>query len=107
MRQINYAEASYASAIPRRSTPLSSKPLVVVCMFELSALVPIIFGSLLWPIFGLTTTFGVIGLLVVVGVVWMWLAMPETKGELLDHTVPVDREIAEALVPQPGENIGG
>jgi putative MFS transporter len=70
-----------------------------------SALVPIIFGSLLWPIFGLTTTFGVIGLLVVVGVVWMWLAMPETKGELLDHTV--DIEIADAIVPQPSENIGG
>jgi len=50
-----------------------------------SGLVPLIFGSWLWPVFGLTNTFGVIGLFVLVSVIWMWFTMPETKGQLLDQ----------------------
>jgi putative MFS transporter len=45
-----------------------------------AGLVPLIFGSLLWPYLGLPLTFGITGLLVVVAVIWMARVAPETRG---------------------------
>jgi putative MFS transporter len=45
-----------------------------------AGLVPLIFGSLLWPYLGLPLTFGLTGLLVVVAVIWMARVAPETRG---------------------------
>lgn len=45
-----------------------------------AGLVPLIFGSLLWPYLGLPLTFAVTGLLVLVAVVWMAFNAPETRG---------------------------
>ncbi|QBD77630.1 MFS transporter [Ktedonosporobacter rubrisoli] len=68
-----------------------------------AGLVPIIFGSWLWPVFGLANTFGVIGLFVLVSIVWMWAAMPETKGKLLDHVGEegVAVQVAEPALQYP------
>lgn len=48
-----------------------------------AGLVPLIFGSLLWPHLGLPLTFALTGGLVLIAVVWMAIAAPETKGESL------------------------
>lgn len=50
-----------------------------------SGFIPLLFGSLLWPVLGLTNTFVVLGVVVVAAVVWMAVAAPETKGKELDH----------------------
>jgi putative MFS transporter len=52
--------------------------------------VPVIFGSLLWPHLGLPLTFAVVGVLLLLAVVWMSVATPETKGRELDTITPVD-----------------
>ncbi|WP_026553741.1 MFS transporter [Arthrobacter sp. 35W] len=49
-----------------------------------AGLVPLIFGSLLWPVLGLPLTFALTGALVLVAVVGMAIAAPETKGTRLD-----------------------
>ncbi|WP_427016600.1 MFS transporter [Pseudarthrobacter sp. P1] len=49
-----------------------------------AGLVPLIFGSLLWPVLGLPLTFALTGLLVVLAVIAMAVAAPETKGIRLD-----------------------
>lgn len=49
-----------------------------------SGFVPLIFGSLLWPHLGLPLTFAVTGGLLLLSVVWMAAAAPETKGRELD-----------------------
>lgn len=46
---------------------------------------PMLFGSLMWPLFGLPLTFTILGVLVVGAVIWMAIAAPETKGRELDH----------------------
>jgi putative MFS transporter len=46
--------------------------------------VPLIFGSLLWPYLGLPLTFVVIGGLLVLAVLWMTVATPETRNRKLD-----------------------
>lgn len=49
-----------------------------------AGLVPLIFGSILWPYLGLPMTFAATGLLVVLAVLWMARNAPETKqAELL------------------------
>lgn len=48
-----------------------------------AGLVPLIFGSLLWPVLGLPLTFAVTGALVVVAVVIMAVWAPETRGREL------------------------
>jgi MFS transporter, putative metabolite:H+ symporter len=48
-----------------------------------AGLVPLIFGSLLWPVLGLPLTFALTGGLVVLAVLWMAVAAPETKGTVL------------------------
>jgi putative MFS transporter len=47
--------------------------------------VPLIFGSLLWPYFGLPVTFLLIGVLLTLAALWMAVAAPETKGRELDQ----------------------
>lgn len=53
-----------------------------------SGLVPVIFGSLLWPHLGLPLTFAVIAVLVTVASLWMGAAAPETRGRELDAITP-------------------
>lgn len=48
-----------------------------------AGLVPLIFGSLLWPVLGLPLTFALTGALVLLAVVWMAVSAPETKGAAL------------------------
>ncbi|WP_127783003.1 MFS transporter [Rhodococcus sp. X156] len=45
---------------------------------------PLLFGSLLWPVFGLPLTFAISGIAVLVAVLWMIVGAPETKGRELD-----------------------
>jgi putative MFS transporter len=45
---------------------------------------PLLFGSVLWPVLGLPLTFAVLGAAVLLAVVWMAFAAPETKGRELD-----------------------
>lgn len=47
--------------------------------------VPLVFGSVLWPVLGLPLTFTVMGVLVVAAVVFMAFGAPETKGRELDR----------------------
>lgn len=49
-----------------------------------AGLVPLIFGSLLWPVFGLPLTFALTGGLVLIAVIWMAFSAPETKGAVLE-----------------------
>jgi putative MFS transporter len=49
------------------------------------ALVPVLFGAVLWPVLGLTWTFVVVGIAVVLSVVWLAVAAPETRGRNLDE----------------------
>ena len=48
-----------------------------------AGLVPLIFGSLLWPVLGLPLTFALTGGLVLLAVIWMAVSAPETKGAAL------------------------
>jgi putative MFS transporter len=50
----------------------------------ITGFIPLIFGSLLWPVLGLPWTFTVMGALVVAAVLWMAKAAPETKNRRLD-----------------------
>lgn len=49
-----------------------------------AALVPLIFGSLLWPTFGLLGTFIITGALLAMALIYVAAAGPETKGRALD-----------------------
>jgi putative MFS transporter len=49
-----------------------------------AALVPVIFGTILWPIIGLEYTFILMGVLILAATVWLYFVGPETKGRLLD-----------------------
>ncbi|HEY3682513.1 MAG TPA: MFS transporter [Streptosporangiaceae bacterium] len=49
-----------------------------------AGLVPLIFGTWLWPVLGLTNTFILIGVLIVVALVWLVIVGPETRGRELD-----------------------
>ncbi|TWP53320.1 MFS transporter [Lentzea tibetensis] len=53
-----------------------------------AGLVPVLFGALLWPHLGLPLTFAVIGGVVVLAVVAMAVAIPETKLQPLRVSVP-------------------
>ncbi|GAB3975461.1 MFS transporter [Actinoallomurus acanthiterrae] len=62
-----------------------------------SGFIPFIFGTVLWPQLGLTMTFTVAAGFVLVAVVWMAVAGPETKGRNLDadaSTVPAPAPVA-------------
>nr|WP_296773639.1 MFS transporter [Rhodococcus sp. (in: high G+C Gram-positive bacteria)] len=45
---------------------------------------PLLFGSVMWPILGLPLTFAIVTGFVVLAVLWMAYAAPETKGRELD-----------------------
>ncbi|WP_432167649.1 MFS transporter [Streptomyces sp. bgisy031] len=62
----------------------------------LTGFAPLFFGSVLWPLLGLPVTFAVLGAAVLLAVLWMAVAAPETKGRELDAPVA---EAATQLVP--------
>ncbi|TCK26142.1 MFS transporter [Pseudonocardia endophytica] len=55
--------------------------------------VPLIFGSLLWPVLGLPLTFTLMGLLVVAAVVFMAVGAPETRGRELDRITGTEQRV--------------
>ena len=55
--------------------------------------VPLIFGSLLWPVLGLPLTFTVMGLVVVAAVLFMAFCAPETKGRELDRITGTEEQL--------------
>ena len=57
--------------------------------------VPLIFGSLLWPVLGLPLTFTLMALLVFAAVTFMALGAPETRGRELDR-ITGDEETLDA-----------
>lgn len=69
-----------------------------------SGFVPLLFGTLLWPTFGLPMTFAIIGGAVVAAVVWMSVGAPETKGRELDTLAPIAGE--PNLTPTPDVRSG-
>jgi putative MFS transporter len=64
-----------------------------------TALGPWLFGTLLWPAFGLPVTFAIVGVAVCAAVVWMTVAAPETKGCDLDAPIPTEA----VTVPNPAQ----
>jgi putative MFS transporter len=48
-----------------------------------AGMVPVIFGAWLWPVVGLTNTFAIILVLIVIASIWLVIAGPETKGRPL------------------------
>ena len=48
-----------------------------------TGIAPLVFGAFMWPVLGLTMTFILTGLLVIVAVVLMGLLVRETTGEAL------------------------
>lgn len=64
---------------------------------------PVILGALLWPWLGLTGSFIVLGAFLLVAVLWMIVAVPETKGRELDHLHNgADRAEQPAASASPG-----
>jgi MFS transporter, putative metabolite:H+ symporter len=55
-----------------------------------AALVPVIFGTWLWPLLGLTNTFLVTGAVLLVAMVWLIVVGPETRGRQLDEADALD-----------------
>jgi MFS transporter, putative metabolite:H+ symporter len=53
-----------------------------------SGLIPLFFGAWLWPVLGLTRTFEITGLMMVVAVLLMAFLAPETKGSSLEPGAP-------------------
>jgi MFS transporter, putative metabolite:H+ symporter len=74
-----------------------------------SALVPVLFGVVLWPVLGLTWTFVLVGLLVLASMVWLAIAGPETRGVRLDADESGEETTGEAAVTAPdgtGRGVG-
>jgi putative MFS transporter len=69
---------------------------------------PMLFGSVMWPLLGLPMTFAVLGVVVLLAVLWMAVAAPETKGRSLDdiddgtHTQPVPVPVRAEKEPVQG-----
>jgi putative MFS transporter len=58
--------------------------------------VPLIFGTVLWPLLGLPLTFTLMTVIVLAAVAYMAIAAPETRGRELDRIVePVDPATVE------------
>jgi putative MFS transporter len=60
--------------------------------------VPLVFGSLLWPVLGLPLTFTLMGALVVAAVVFMALGAPETRGRELDRITGTEERVDAQVV---------
>ncbi|UUU29462.1 MFS transporter [Streptomyces sp. CA-210063] len=67
--------------------------------------VPVLFGSVLWPVLGLPLTFGILTLAVLSAVVWMVVAAPETKGRALDGDA--EYTAGPQLIPAPTSGQAG
>ncbi|WAH35216.1 MFS transporter [Alicyclobacillus dauci] len=52
-----------------------------------SGFVPAIFGSILWPIFGLANTFLAMTIFITISVLFMSIFAPETRGTALDEVI--------------------
>ncbi|HEV7627062.1 MAG TPA: MFS transporter [Streptomyces sp.] len=63
---------------------------------------PMLFGSVMWPLLGLPMTFAVLGGAVVLAVIWMAIAAPETKGKSLDD-IDGGTEAEQPAAPRPAE----
>ena len=60
--------------------------------------VPLIFGTVLWPLLGLPLTFTLMTVVVLAAVAYMAIAAPETRGRELDRIVePVDPAAVETV----------
>jgi len=60
--------------------------------------VPLIFGTVLWPLLGLPLTFTLMTVIVLAAVAYMAVAAPETRGRELDRIVePVDPAAVETV----------
>jgi putative MFS transporter len=60
--------------------------------------VPLIFGTVLWPLLGLPLTFTLMTVIVLAAVAYMAIAAPETRGRELDRIVePVDPAAVETV----------
>jgi len=66
----------------------------------LTGFAPLLFGSVMWPVLGLPLTFAVLGGTVLVAVVWMAVAAPETKGRELDDAEESPQAAAPLPVPE-------
>ncbi|MGW5866606.1 MFS transporter [Streptomyces sp. NPDC055239] len=66
----------------------------------LTGFAPLLFGSVMWPVLGLPLTFAVLGGTVLVAVVWMAVAAPETKGRELDGEEESPAPAATLPVPE-------
>jgi putative MFS transporter len=64
----------------------------------------VLFGAVLWPVLGLTWTFVVVGAAVVLSMVWLAVAAPETRGRNLDEDEPVGAGAGSAV---PGAGPAG
>lgn len=62
----------------------------------ITGFVPLVFGSVLWPVLGLPLTFGLMTLVVIGAVVFMAFGAPETRGRQLDR-IPADAPARESL----------
>ncbi|MGW7546561.1 MFS transporter [Streptomyces sp. NPDC054770] len=71
----------------------------------LTGFAPLLFGSVMWPLLGLPTTFGVLAVAVVGAVVWMAVAAPETRGRALDEDTEATTQARPAPVPVPGQPV--
>lgn len=60
--------------------------------------VPLIFGSVLWPVLGLPLTFTLMGVLLVAAVVFMAFGAPETRGRELDRITGTEQNVEERAV---------
>ncbi|MCE3550435.1 MFS transporter [Pseudonocardia sp. RS11V-5] len=62
--------------------------------------VPLIFGSVLWPVLGLPLTFALMAVVVLGAVLYMALGAPETKGRELDRITGTE-EVTGVEAPAP------
>jgi putative MFS transporter len=69
--------------------------------------VPLIFGSLLWPVLGLPLTFALMGVVVVAAVIFMAFAAPETRGRELDHITGDEDAVLKTPDPAPDTPVRG
>ncbi|MDV8071348.1 MFS transporter [Rhodococcus sp. IEGM 1366] len=64
-----------------------------------TGLAPLLFGTVLWPIFGLPITFAITGIAVLAAVLWMTVGAPETRGRDLDHIDTSPNQVGATVPP--------
>ncbi|KXF55814.1 MFS transporter [Rhodococcus sp. SC4] len=68
-----------------------------------TGLSPALFGTLMWPLLGLSMTFAVLAVFLALTVIWMFVAVPETKGKELDHITEDRTELSVAPLDAIGK----